>query len=141
MKPPEWLTKLREAVSGSLPADEVKAVMQKQVERAKEGDVRSAAFVMNQVHKLMDSQAKSAPQMTLQQNNYYDAPRPDKPITPQDSPDEDLRVKRARARAGQPLAQERDRRTRPVSDEEEKELIRRRQAEDDERHRRHLAEE
>jgi hypothetical protein len=133
MKPPPWLAALREAMAGAIKADDLTAVMSKQVEKAKGGDTRAAAFVMDQAHKLMNAAAKQVPS-TIVQNNYYDSPRPDAPIDPDDAKSGTLERKlRARARAGAPITgRPDDHRVRPVSDEEEKALRRRQQAAEDE---------
>jgi hypothetical protein len=129
MKPPPWLEALRSAMSDSIKADDVAAVMKKQVEMAKDGDLRAASFVMNQAHKLMTTQAKQQPAVTIVQNNYFDSPRPDEPIEPGDDKNGNVERKlRARARAGEPITgRPEDRRVRAISDEEEKELRRRQQ--------------
>ncbi|MDB5297794.1 MAG: hypothetical protein JWO31_3777 [Phycisphaerales bacterium] len=132
MKPPPWLQSLRDAMSGSIKGDDLQSIMQAQVDKAKEGDMRAASFVFNQAHKLMAAQAQQAPPVTIVQNNYYDAPRPDAPIEPADDPADLERKRRSRVRAGLPLTTEADRRVRPVSDDEERELRRRQQAEEDE---------
>lgn len=132
MKPPPWLQALRDAMADSIKADDITAVMAKQVEKAKEGDMKAAAFVMNQANKLMTTQAKQPP-VTIVQNNYYDSPRPDEPIDPKDDKEGSIRKLRARARAGEPITgRPDDRRVQPVSDDEEKELRRRQQEQEDE---------
>lgn len=131
---PPWMKALREAMTGSITGDDITQVMKAQVDKAKEGDLRAASFVMNQAHKLMATQSQQCP-ATIVQNNYYDTPadeRPDAPLQPGDEGGKDLRKMRARARAGMPLTgQPGDRRVQPVSDEEEKELRRREAAEED----------
>jgi hypothetical protein len=133
-EPPPWLKAMREAMTGSIGAEDVKEVMKKQVEKAKGGDMKAASFVMNQAHKLMDMQAKSRRPVTIVQNNYYDTPAeagPVAPIEPGDAHGKDLLKMRSRARAGKPLTGlPGDRRAQPISDEEEKELRRREEAED-----------
>ncbi len=134
MKPPPWLSALRDALAGSIQPDDIKEVMAAQVKKAKEGDKNAAAFVMNQAHKLMTTQAMQPP-VTIIQNNYYDdSQRPDAPIEPGDELEgADIRKLRNRARAGVPVTgHPNDRRVRPVTDEEEKELRRRQQAEETE---------
>src|SRR4051812_47486185 len=95
MQPPQWLTSLREAISGSIAPADLKEVIGAQVAKAREGDVKAAKFVMDQAHKLMASQAKLQPQVTIVQNNYYDTPadeRPNVPIQPgDDASGKDLR--------------------------------------------------
>lgn len=131
MEPPQWLKSLREAMGGAIQGDDLKAIMAKQVEKAKEGDRSAADFVFGQAHKLLQSEQK---RMTMVQNNYYDTPaakRPDAPIEPDDDRETDIQKLRARAAARVPITgRESDRRVRPVSDEEEKEIRRREDAEE-----------
>lgn len=135
-EPPPWLKALRDAMAGSITGEDVKEVMAAQVQKAKDGDMKAAAFVMGQAHKLMQADAKRPP-VTIVQNNYYDTPadeRPDVPLEPgDDDRGKDLRKLRSRARAGVPVTgRADDRRVRPVSDEEEKELRRLEQEREDE---------
>ena len=123
MEPPAWLKSLRDAMTSSIDAADLKAVMAKQVEKAKEGDTKAASFVMDQAHRMLQSEAKRA--VTITQNNYYDTPRPDEPVRPGDGKDAELKKFTARARAGLPITGNgKDRRFQPVTDEEEKSLHR-----------------
>lgn len=136
MQLPPWMVALRDAMTGAVSPEVVGRVMAAQVKKAEDGDVKSASFVMNQVHKMMESQAKLQKSVTIVQNNYYDTPkdeRPDAPIRPGDDANgADLRKLRNRVRAGVPLTGGKDdARVRPVSDEEEKAIRRREEAEDD----------
>ena len=127
MEPPAWLKSLREAMTSSLDASDLKAVMSKQVEKAKDGDTRAAAFVMDQAHRMLQSESKRA--VSIVQNNYYDTPRPDKEIAPGDGKEIELKKMASRARAGVPVTGNgRDRRFDPVSDEEEKAMRREQEA-------------
>src|SRR5690242_10826261 len=129
MEPPAWLKSLRDAMASSINADDLKAVMSKQVEKAKTGDTKAAAFVMDQANKMLQTDAKRS--VSITQNNYYDSPRPDEPITPTDDDRTREAKLRTRARSGIPLSGlPDDRRFKPVTDEEEKELRRREDAED-----------
>ncbi len=129
MKPPPWLQAMRDAMTDAVQANDLKEIMAVQVKKAKEGDPRAFALVMNHAHKMLQSEQK---RVTIVQNNYYDTPadvRPEVPIAPGDSNGKDVLKMRARARAGVPITGHAgDQRVRPVSDEEEKELRRRQQA-------------
>ena len=125
MQLPPWLKSLREGMASALQGDDLKEIMQAQVQKAKDGDMKAAQFVMAQAHKMVAAEQK---RVTVIQNNFYDTPadeRPDAPIEPEDDRQKRLRKLAARQAAGEPLAgRGGDRITRPVSDAEEKAMRR-----------------
>jgi len=134
MQLPPWLQTLRDAMGGAIKGEDLQAVMGKQVEAAKEGDIKAARFVFDQAHKMLQANTQALPPVTIVQNNYYDTPaaeRPDAPVVPEDPKEARIRKLRNRVRAGSPLSKDDDRTVRPVSDEEEKELRRREQERED----------
>jgi hypothetical protein len=98
---PPWMQAIRDGMAGAIKADDLKAIMQKQVEKALDGDVPAAKFVFDQAHKLSSTQG-----MTVIQNNYYgddSGPRPDKPTRAIPGSDEKAETMRRRLEAGEPL--------------------------------------
>lgn len=130
MELPPWLKAMRDAMGESISGEDLKEVMAAQVKAAKGGNIAAANFVMNQAHRLIESERK---RVNIIQNNFFDTPpekRPDTPIEPDDGNAIDKLA--ARAAAHQPLTgRPDDRRCRPISDEEEK-ALRRREAENEE---------
>jgi hypothetical protein len=123
---PPWLVALRDAMGSSIAGDDLKLIMKAQIDKAKEGDIKAANFVMSQAHKMLQAEQKK---VTIVQNNYYDGADPDATIDPDDDQRRQLKKLTGRARAHQPLTgRAGDARVRPVSDEEEKELRRQQQA-------------
>lgn len=130
MKLPPWLQSLRDAMSGAIQADDLTEIMKAQIVKAKKGDAKAAAFVMNQASRLIESEQKK---VTVIQNNYYNTPEEQKAETPAKSlpgSKDRLRKMEARAAAGMPLVDPRDRPP-SVSDEEEKALRRRQENSED----------
>ena len=119
MQQPPWLQALRKAMGESIKADDISAIMQAQVNKAKEGDARAAKFVLDQAHKMMASDA-SRP-VSIVQNNFYDGERPDTSTAADPTSAERLRKMRARHAAGMPLTNPLDGPKR-LTDEEEREL-------------------
>src|SRR4051794_26554334 len=69
MKLPPWLQSLKDAMAGSIQADDLKEIMSAQVQKAREGNMQAANFVLNQAHKMLQGEQK---RVTVIQNNYYD---------------------------------------------------------------------
>lgn len=63
---PQWIQDMRAAVSAALKPEDVKVMIQRQVDKAKEGDVAATKFVLDYVLGGMD--LKGA---TFIQKNYY----------------------------------------------------------------------
>jgi hypothetical protein len=128
MELPAWMQSIRDAVSQSIKPEDLKAIMGKQIEKAKQGDERAAKFVMDQARNFSEMRG-----MTLvQNNNYYNVAAG--AVAPPDAPapaGTSVKVDRMarRLEAGLPLHDSRDR-PKPISDEEEKELHRREEQED-----------
>ncbi len=127
-----WLQSLRDAMGSSIKGEDLTAIMQAQVEKAKGGDMKAASFVMNQAHKLMGAEMKRPVSIVQNNHNYYDTPidaHAEAPLQPDDERSKALAKLRSRARQGIPLTgHPGDQRMQPVSDEEEKEMRRKQQA-------------
>jgi len=126
---PPWLVALRESMVGAIKAEDLSAIMQAQVDKAKTGDVKAAAFVLDQAHRLLKSEQK---RVTIVQNNYYDTPasRPDTATPAPNGTPARIEKMAARASAHLPLQDARDG-PQPISDDEEKELHRRQDEQED----------
>ena len=132
MQMPPWLAAIRDAMAGAIKPEDLASVMAAQVEKAKKGDARAAAFVMDQAHKLLQAEQRR-PITVTQTNNYYEGDvRPDVPATAEPNAPKTLKKLAGRVAAGLPIKHPSDRRIaehlRVDNDDEEKEL-RRRQAE------------
>ncbi len=135
MQLPPWLAAIRDAMAGAIKPEDLASVMAAQVERAKKGDAKAAAFVMDQAHKLLQGEQRRPIKVT-QTNNYYEGDvRPDVPAATEPNAPRTLKKLAGRVVAGLPIKHPSDRRVaehlRVDSDDEEREL-RRRQAEAEE---------
>lgn len=105
---PPWLAAMRQAAMEAVQVEDVKAIVEKQIELAKQGDHKAMKFVFEQV--LGGNQMKG---MTLIQNNYHvsdpDVARPDKPTDALPGSRKKLDMMARRAEAGLPLTDGRDR--------------------------------
>ena len=103
--------------------------MQAQVDKAKQGDIKAAAFVMGQAHKMLAAEQK---RVTIIQNNYYGEDRPDIPAAAEPGSPAALGKLASRVAAGLPVKNGSDRRAHEhlrVDDDEAEKELRRRQAE------------
>jgi hypothetical protein len=71
---PPWIQSMRDAIAASVTPDDIKAMVQAQVKKAKDGDERATRFVLEHVLGGMD--LKGA---TFIQKNYYGGKPPAKP--------------------------------------------------------------
>lgn len=114
-------------MSSSVTPSDLTEIMSVQIDKAKEGNTRAAAFVLKQVEKMT---AAARQPITITQNNFYDGPekRPDTPASERPGEPATLEKMRRRAQARMPLRNTDDG-PRPMSDEEEKEFRRRQEVE------------
>jgi hypothetical protein len=99
---PPWLAEMRRAAREGVKASDVKEIVAKQVELAKQGDARALKFVFNTV--LGGDQMKGG---TFIQNNYHSDPAA--PTNALPGTNGKLKTMEARRAAGLPLTTPRDR--------------------------------
>lgn len=89
---PPWVMKMRQAAMDAISENDIKAIVQAQVERAKKGDANALKFIFDQV--LGGAELKGA---TFVQNVYQgDGERPDKPTAARPGSAEKIEVMRRR---------------------------------------------
>jgi hypothetical protein len=116
-------------MSAAIRPDDLSDILRKQVEKAKAGDVKSAAFVIDQANKMLQGEQRRP--VTITQNNFYGDAEP--PTTPTKAePGTSGKIARmARRRAtGQPLMNAED--ALRINDDEEEKAMRRREQEEEE---------
>lgn len=97
---PPWMTAMRQAAASAITEQDLKAIVQKQVEKAKEGDPNAVKFVFDLA---MGGAPKGA---TFVQNiNHFhgDEANPQKPTKARPRSEKKLSVLESRALLGEPL--------------------------------------
>jgi hypothetical protein len=77
MQLPDWMVRIRQAVTGAIKADDLEAILAKQVELAKQGDRKAAAFVLQQAKEFSEIKG-----VTLVQNIYHNSPPGQEKVQP-----------------------------------------------------------
>jgi hypothetical protein len=97
---PDWMVKVREAVTGAIKSEDLQAIFAKQVELAKSGDRKAAAFVLDQAR--LFSEVKG---ITLNQtvNHFHGGDSPQAKTSAVPGTDRKIERMRARAAMGEPL--------------------------------------
>ncbi len=102
---PPWIDKMRRAAMDAITDADIKAIVQKQVEKAKEGDPNALKFVFDQV--LGGAQLKGA--TFVQTNHHYgEDAQPDKPTHALPGTKPKIAAMAARAASGRPIFDEND---------------------------------
>lgn len=97
---PEWMTKMRAAAQACISESDIQEIVQKQVERAKQGDAQAMKFVFEQV--LGGAAFKGA--TFIQNNNSYGSD-PTSPAKSKPGTQDRIAEMAARADRGLPLVQ------------------------------------
>jgi len=105
---PDWMVRIRQAVTGAIKSQDLEAIFAKQVELAKQGDRRAAKFVLDQARAF--SEVKG---ITIVQNNFHgggegDGSRPDLPTRARPGTKAKLRRMEERLAMGEPLTRDDD---------------------------------
>jgi hypothetical protein len=101
------MVKIREAVTGAIKSEDLRAIFEKQVELAKGGDQKAAKFVLEQAR--LFSEIKGIKGITLNQTvNHFHGEPPTAPA--KDRPGTNGKIDRMAQRAalGKPLTREED---------------------------------
>lgn len=99
---PAWMASLREAAFNAIKEDDIKAIVQKQVEKAKEGDPQAVKLVF-------DLFLKGGPQSVTQNNLIIEADvPPEEPTRAIRGSRDKVQVMAERARSGKALFHNKD---------------------------------
>lgn len=103
---PAWMAEMRAAMFDAVTPADIRAIMQKQVEKAKSGDPAATKLVLEYI-------TGANRKIEAVQHNYYDGPPPREPIDPTDAPPKSpakLEVMRKRVLNGESTHHAADRR-------------------------------
>lgn len=93
---PAWMIQMREAAQKAITVEDIQAIMQNQVQRAKEGDAAAIKFVFDQVLGGKGFQGN------VVQNNFYGT-HPDEPVQARPGSRDKIAAMQARVAAGRPV--------------------------------------